>query len=406
MTEILLYILRLFIYLLLAIFIFNSLYILIYAIAGLKKQKEILTPDSYIKRKFAIFIPSYKEDNIIIDTAINSIKQTYPSEYYDVFIIADKLQPETIQTLKSLPIKVIEVNFDKSTKSKSLNYAMNEAGDNYDIALILDADNIMETTFLEKVNLCFENGCRIVQGHRLAKNLNTTIALLDGISEEINNHIFRKGHRALGLSSALIGSGMAFEYKLYKNYMANVHSVGEDKELEFHLLRDNLKIEYEQSALVYDEKVQHPDSFTNQRRRWINAQLACLRDNAIIGFKKFFLEGNIDLLNKVLQMIILPRILLLGSTFIFTFLLFCLFLLKVLSFNILLLGISILTATALSLIISVPLKFYNTKTLKALLYIPKGFLLMLTALLKIKGAGKQFIHTPHGVKSDVTNKQE
>jgi len=35
------------------------------------------------------------------------------------------------------------------------------------------------------------------------------LALLDGISEEINNNIFRKGHQTLGLSSALIGSGMA-----------------------------------------------------------------------------------------------------------------------------------------------------------------------------------------------------
>jgi hypothetical protein len=49
-----------------------------------------------------------------------------------------------------------------------------------------------------------------VQGHRTAKNTNNSWAILDAISEEINNNIFRKGHRVLGLSSAIIGSGMAF----------------------------------------------------------------------------------------------------------------------------------------------------------------------------------------------------
>jgi hypothetical protein len=33
---------------------------------------------------------------------------------------------------------------------------------------------------------------------------NNSWAILDAISEEINNNIFRKGHRVLGLSSAII----------------------------------------------------------------------------------------------------------------------------------------------------------------------------------------------------------
>ncbi|WP_431159455.1 hypothetical protein, partial [Winogradskyella poriferorum] len=76
---------------------------------------------------------------------------------------------------------------------------MHYMDDAYEYAIILDADNIRECHFLTKMNMAFQNGFRVVQGHRKAKNLNTPFAILDAASEEVNNHIYRRGHRALGL---------------------------------------------------------------------------------------------------------------------------------------------------------------------------------------------------------------
>ena len=50
----------------------------------------------------------------------------------------------------------------------------------------------------------------------LLRTKDTNTAVLDAVSEEINNSIFRKGHTRLGFSSGLSGSGMAFEYDLFK----------------------------------------------------------------------------------------------------------------------------------------------------------------------------------------------
>jgi len=100
------------------------------------------------------------------------------------------------------------------------------------MVVILDADNLMAKDFLKRMNLGFANGFKVIQGHRIAKNSDTSFALLDGISEEINNHIFRQGHRAAGLSSALIGSAMGFEYVLFKRFMIDIDAIGGfDKEL-------------------------------------------------------------------------------------------------------------------------------------------------------------------------------
>jgi hypothetical protein len=53
----------------------------------------------------------------------------------------------------------------------------------------------------------------VVQGHRASKNTKD-FAMLDAISEEINNNIYSKGHRAIGMSSI---SG--FWYGAFINYI-------------------------------------------------------------------------------------------------------------------------------------------------------------------------------------------
>jgi len=281
------------------IFIYMSLatfYVLFFSIAGLFKYNIPIHPFKY-ERKIAVLIPGYKEDDVIVNVAQSALKQDYSPEKYDVIVIADSFSEITLNKLKKLPIKVIEVAFDISSKSKSLNKAMQILPSNeYEIAVILDADNLMEKCFLKKINAAFENGCIAIQGHRTAKNLNTPIALLDSISEEINNHIFRKGHRVIGFSSALIGSGMAFNYDVFKKNMSTINSFGEDKELEINLIERHIRIEYLEDAYVFDEKIEKSKSFVRQRTRWIS--------NQILYAKKYFLDHFIIYLLNLIWIIL------------------------------------------------------------------------------------------------------
>ena len=220
-------------------------------------------------KSIPVLITSYKEDGVIVEVAQAALQQNYPTNLYDIIIIADSFQPETITALKKLPITIVEVSFEKSTKSKALNAAMASITKVYDIAVVLDADNIMANDFLSKINAAFEYGYIAVQGHRTAKNTNNSWAILDAVSEEINNNIFRKGHKVLGLSSAIIGSGIAFKYNYFKTMMSTVTAVGGfDKEIELKMLKEGEKIVYLDDALVYDEKIQKSEVFGNQRRRW------------------------------------------------------------------------------------------------------------------------------------------
>lgn len=374
-----------------------TFYIFIFAFFGLfYKQKKRKQATKF--HKMAVLIPGYKEDTIIEDVAHEALKQNYPEVSFDIVVIADSFQPETLQRLRKLPIRVIEVSFETSTKSKALNKAMEQLSDDYDVAVVLDADNVMETDFLKKINEAFHENFIAIQGHRTAKNTNTSLAILDAVSEEINNHIFRKGHRVIGLSSAIIGSGMAFRYSFFKTMMKSIKAIGGfDKEIELSMLHDGYKIEYLHDAIVYDEKVQKAEVFSNQRRRWLSAQLHYFRQDIFKATKALILKGNIDYFDKAVQFIQPPRILLLGAVLIFgiTFLA-----INILTQNNPVYSISwaiVISSCVLAFLFSIPRAFYNSETLRAMAAVPKGMVLMMSSLLKIKGANKKFIHTQHGV---------
>ncbi len=373
----------------------STLYIFLFSTAGLfYRQKPY--PKTEGNRRIAVFIPGYKEDEVIIEVAKSALQQDYPSASYDVIIIADSFEKGTIASLKALPISVIEVSFEKSTKSKALNKAMEQITKTYEIAVILDADNIMAADFLSKIISAFEKDCMAVQGHRTAKNMNTSLAVLDAVSEEINNHIFRKGHRVLGLSSAIIGSGMAFRYDYFKQLMSTVTAVGGfDKEIELKMLKAGHKIYYLDDAYVYDEKVQKAEVFSDQRRRWLSAQMHYFRSYFLNSLSDLLLKGNVDYFDKAVQFIQPPRILLLGAVLIFGLFFSVTNLLVNNSSLFLVLWFAVASGCIFAFLFAVPGSFYNFKTARALMSLPKGMILMLGSLLKIKGANKQFIHTKH-----------
>lgn len=369
---------------------FTDIYLFIFALSGLfpLKRKD-RKPRK--KRKILVLIPGYREDAVIIDVAKEALKQDYGTENYDVVIVADRFKPETIAKLKTIHVRVVEVKLEYSTKSRALNAALAQTEDIYDIAVVLDADNVMSKDFLTRINTAFCDGYLAVQGHRVAKNLDTPFAILDAVSEEMNNHIFRKGHRVLRLSSALIGSAMAFDYRYFKKMMKEVEVVGGfDKELEVRLLQKGHKIEYLPEAYVYDEKVPNAKIFTKQRRRWLSAQVHYFGKSFLPALRDLFLRGNIDFFNKALQFILLPRIMLISLLFIIAVIYW--FAAPLSSFYITL-GLFIIGV--LVFLFSIPRYFYNFRTLWALTRLPTGIILMFFSLLNIKGGNKEFLHTKH-----------
>jgi cellulose synthase/poly-beta-1,6-N-acetylglucosamine synthase-like glycosyltransferase len=372
----------------------NCIYLGFFALCGLFSlpKSEAKAVNS---QKIAVLFPTYQENEVILESVKIARQHAY-SGVFEVVVIADGLLPATIVALKELNARVIEVSFVKSTKGKAMQFAMNDLkDDNFGIAVVLDVDNVMGKDCLNYINHAFENGKRVVQVHRTAKNMDTSFAFLDACNEEVNNHIYRKGQAVLGLSPALIGSGMAFEFNYFLDLLNKIgETVGEDKQLDFMIAEDKVAVAYLHDVYVYDEKVANAKVFTNQRTRWIASQVEFLKKYAVMGFIQLF-KGNIEFFNKTVQTFLAPRMLLLATLFILAAQSF---------FNPfgppVVFWVSLFACLCLTLLISVPRKLYADKRLYiALFQIPRAMLGMVIALLSIGKAKKSFMATPHTAKA-------
>lgn len=284
------------------------LYLGFFAIAALFNRHHNI-PRSKQQNRFVVIIPAYQQDDVIEQTVISVLGQAYPQRMFDITVISDHQSEMTNMRLAQYPITLLTPDFEKSSKAKSLQYAVLNLPEFkiYDIVVVLDADNIVEQDFLQKVNDAFEVAAtRAIQTHRISRNRDTAAARMDAIFEEINNAIFRRGHISVGLSAALAGSGTAYDFNWFKTNIMKAKTAGEDKEMEALLLRQEIYIDYFDNIYVYAEKKRSTRKLNEQRGSWATQQL----QHFIRNIK--FLPGAIfrkqyDLADKIIQWMLIPR---------------------------------------------------------------------------------------------------
>ena len=375
------------------VIIFGSVaYVAFFAIISLfyEKEDQFATQAAALKdemTRFLILYPAYNEDRVIINAVEQFLLQEYPKSHYTLVVISDHMQPETNDYLRSLPITLLTPTFEKSSKAKAMQYAMTEVTGDFDNVVILDADNVVRPDFLSQLNIL----CSIydaIQCHRCAKNANNDVAVLDGTSEEINNTIFRKAHNRLGLSSALIGSGMCFDYELFKKNVFQLSTAGEDREMEALLLHQEIFIKYAPDIHVFDEKVSSQENFQQQRMRWMTVQIQSLFSN-LPKIPRAIIHGKINFIDKTIQQALIPRSILIV-------------LLTVISILVTLLVPEwcekwwiLLAILAASLFIAIPSQL-RARSFSKVFTIPILVIRMLRNLLHIDRKNTDFIHTQHG----------
>ena len=377
----------------------SGAYILFFALVSILWKKTESPLSAYLEGQirsmreprqhtFLVLYPAYNEDRVIINSVHTFLGQYYPYKGFHVAVISDHMQPETNEQLAQLPITLLQPVFEKSSKAKAMQYALQQIQGEYDYVVILDADNVVESDFLARLNDVCNKGYDAIQCHRCAKNSNNNIAVLDGVSEEINNTLFRKAHNRIGLSSALIGSGMCFRFKWFKENVYKLSTAGEDRELEALLLRQKIHIHYEPDIHVYDEKVSNKDNFQKQRLRWMTAQIQSLF-SLLPYVPKALMDGNIDYLDKTFQQALIPRSMLIVLTFMLALFVTVLSLDWCIKWWLLFLFI------CLSLYVSTPKQLRSHSVFGKILSIPMLVWKMVLNILKIDRKNTDFIHTTH-----------
>ena len=186
-------------------------YPLFYTIVSLIRR-DIRYPEARRQHRFAVLFPAYKEDLIIEDSIRSFLCQEYHRERFEIVVISDHMQNATNERLAQLPITLLKASYDNSSKAKALNLAVDSLPPaKYAAVIILDADNIVYTNFLNDINNAINAVVMAIQPHRTAINQTTDTAILVRFSEEVNYTIIRWGQLRLHISSAPIGYGMAVD---------------------------------------------------------------------------------------------------------------------------------------------------------------------------------------------------
>ncbi len=366
-------------------------YMLFYAIASHFYRQPPYANANTLNR-FAIVFPAYKEDRVILKSIKTFLEQDYPKDRYDIIVVSDHMTQETNASLKQLPIITLEATYENSSKAKALILATEYLEKvNYDAIVIMDADNLTVPFFLKEINKAFNCGVKAMQARRTGEHCNTEVAQLDSTSEEINNSFFRSGHNAVGLSSALSGSGMAFDFNWFSENVRNLQTAGEDKELEVLLLKNRIHVSYLKNLPVFDEKIAKSEDIGNQRKRWIAVQYATLA-RVYKDFPKALFQGNFDYCDKIIQWMLPPRLIQIAAIGLCTILALLLDPIPT--------GIRwtiLCTVQVSAFLIALPSSYYNITLLKAiLLKLPYLILITIKNMFRLKGASKKFIHTKHG----------
>ncbi|WP_109831425.1 glycosyltransferase [Reichenbachiella versicolor] len=350
-----------------------------------------LTSKVDVYNKFLVLVPSYKADAAALRSTKMNVNVQYPKDSFDIVVINDGLEDSTQVQLEEMGASVLNVSFEKSTKVKALQEAVKRINSiSYDGVVVLDVDNIMQPDFLTHINHSFNEGTYAVQGRRIAENLTNSTSAFDAVAETANHEMLCKGVTVFGLSSKLSGSGMAFRQNIFHGVIEECTAIGGfDKEMELVLTYLGIKIDYNDEAIVLDEKVDSYEAMAKQRSRWLQAQYNFLAKFLKSGFRNLF-KGNFDHFHKVLQLALPPRALM-----VVILLIAGIIGLVLGTSYIVIIAALMIVANVMTYVITVPIQWLLKFGFKMIIDLPKMIWSAIKALFLMPAAAKKFIHTQH-----------
>lgn len=251
---------------------FIAIYYFILGLFGLFKRKEEKVKDPM--RRFAIIVAAHNEELVIGKLIKSLLKQNYPRELFDIFIIADNCNDNTAKIARSLGVNVYErFNKEKIGKGYALEwmfYKIFKRSNKYDTIAIFDADNLVSADWIFEINSKMSNGYKVVQGYIDSKNpTDSWIALSYSIAFWTQNRLYQLARANLKLSNQIGGTGFAIDINTLKNVGWEAKCLTEDLEFSVKLLLNGEKVGWAHDAVIYDEKPLTLIESWRQRRRWM-----------------------------------------------------------------------------------------------------------------------------------------
>ena len=303
--------------------LFFAAYGLILVLAGVSYQRR-KTPQKTLPT-IKVLLPAYKPDQIFLEVlkSLKKAKKNYP---IDVFILFQNADRRIVDAANSFGFDQQEKVFDHlpgNSYRHALQYLCAEHLDEstHEYTMILDKDNIVDTSFFEALKTVPVSSYHVVQGARNPLQTTEGMQLFDAISEKYNDLMLRKGKIQLGGILEVSGSAALIRTNLFKYAISSLdeQAPGYDKNFMVRLLSfpKKLNTTFVEEMKVYEEKTAEIENYKSQRLRWFGEQYF----NAIYNFRSLisntFLKGKLRSIDYWLTLVRPPRSLQLLATALF-----------------------------------------------------------------------------------------
>ena len=361
------------------------LYLLHYLSGGKRNAISSYSKVTSTDYDFAAVITAHQDIKCIPPLVDSFLKQQYNN--FIVYVVADDCDISGL-TFNDPRIVVLKPDQAFHAKTRSIKHAVDNFKRKHDVIVIFDSDNLVHPSYFKKLNNYFQRGFKVVQTHMLSKNLDSTYARLDSIGHIYNTFLERQVKMELGMSSAILGLGIALDLDLYKEIMYRDGLGGFDKKMQIHMAMKVKQIGFAEDAVVYDEKVDDGATMEKQRTRWISTYFKYFRDSWSLfanGFKTF----NMGRILLGFVMLRPPLFLTVGAAL--AFMVIFIFVQPALAIA----WAVIILLFTLNFILIIATQSRQKGVLGAVVHIPKVIVRQIRSLLKIKTASKNFLKTEH-----------
>lgn len=233
------------------------------------------------KTKFLVLVPAHNEETVIFDTVTDFNNLSYDRSLYDIYVICDNCTDSTVDICRNNHFKYIDTSENLFVrkgvgKPGALQYAMEYLSDNgefknYDMTVILDADNLVDRNFLVELNSQYvsKHHPEAIQVYLDSKNTKAFLSLGYAESYWTMNRFFQLAKYRLGLPNSIGGTGYAVKNSWLEDNNGFISkSLTEDLEMEIRIVESNGKILWNHFTRIYDEKPTRLKASLVQRTRW------------------------------------------------------------------------------------------------------------------------------------------
>jgi len=223
--------------------------------------------------RFAIAIPAHNEAPVLSATLARLQQQAYPSELFDVHVVADHCTDATADVARQGGAFVHERDtLPKGRKAYALQWLLERILDRdppYDAVAIFDADSLVDPGFLAAMHCHLLAGERVLQGQHIISNPGDALfAALAAVDMRLNNRLRNQSRHNLGFSCRLMGDAMVLDARILRAVGWLGQSVSEDREYGYELTLRGIRVCYVPEAQSYGQAVSTWVEAGPQRLRW------------------------------------------------------------------------------------------------------------------------------------------